>query len=35
MAISDRILVMKDGRLAGEYRTQDTNPGELMHIVTS
>ncbi|OHD76505.1 MAG: hypothetical protein A2V99_19445 [Spirochaetes bacterium RBG_16_67_19] len=35
MAISDRIVVMKDGRVAGEFRTEDTNPTELMHIVTS
>jgi len=35
MAISDRILVMKDGMIVGEYRTEDTNPSELMHIVTS
>ncbi len=35
MAISDRVIVMKDGRIAGEFRTEDTNPGDLMHIVTS
>jgi ABC-type sugar transport system ATPase subunit len=35
MAISDRIIVMKDGRIAGEYRTESTNPSELMHVVTS
>ena len=35
MAISDRIVVMKDGRVAGEFRTEDTDPTELMHIVTS
>jgi ABC-type sugar transport system ATPase subunit len=35
MAISDRIIVMKDGRIAGEYRTEETNPTELMHVVTS
>jgi len=35
MAISDRVIVMKDGQIAGEFRTEDTNPGDLMHIVTS
>ena len=35
MAISDRIIVMKDGRIAMEYRTEETSPAELMRVVTS
>ena len=35
MAISDRIIVMKAGRIAGEFRTQDTDPAELVHVVSS
>lgn len=35
MAISDRVIVMKNGTIAGEFNTKDTNQEELMHIVAS
>ena len=33
MAISDRVIVMKKGKIAGEYNTNETKQEELMHIV--
>ncbi len=35
MAISDRVIVMKRGRIAMEYNTKDTTQEELMHMVSS
>ena len=35
MAISDRIVVMKEGSIVGEYSTEGITSGELMRIVTS
>ncbi len=35
MAISDRVIVMKRGRIAREYNTKETTQEELMHMVSS
>jgi len=35
MAISDRVIVMKKGRIVGEFITEETSPSELMHLVTA
>jgi ABC-type sugar transport system ATPase subunit len=35
MAISDRVIVMKRGRIAKEYNTKETTQEELMHMVSS
>jgi ribose transport system ATP-binding protein len=35
MAISDRVIVMKKGRIAREYNTKETTQEELMHMVSS
>ena len=35
MAISDRIMVMKDGYIVNEFQTSETSPAELMQIVTA
>jgi ribose transport system ATP-binding protein len=35
MAISDRIIVMKKGKIVGEFKTKATTQSELMHIVTT
>lgn len=35
MAISDRVFVMRDGRIAGEFNTKKTSQEELMHIASA
>jgi ribose transport system ATP-binding protein len=35
MAISDRVYVMRDGRIEGEFETKKTNQEELMHIASA
>jgi len=35
MAISDRVYVMKDGQIVGEFETRKTNQEELMHLASA
>jgi ribose transport system ATP-binding protein len=35
MAISDKVYVMRDGRIEGEFETKKTNQEELMHIASA
>jgi ribose transport system ATP-binding protein len=35
LSISDRVFVMKDGKIAGEFVTKNTNQEELMHCATA
>ena len=35
MAISDRVYVMKDGRISAEFNTKETNQEELMHMASA
>ena len=35
LSISDRVFVMKDGAIAGEFITKETNQEELMHSATA
>jgi ABC-type sugar transport system ATPase subunit len=35
MAIADRVYVMKDGRISGEFKVQDTSQEELMHMASA
>jgi ABC-type sugar transport system ATPase subunit len=35
MAISDRIIVLKEGSIVGKYATEDITSGDLMRIVTA
>ena len=35
MSISDRVIVMKKGKIVGEYNTSETSQEELMHLVAS
>jgi ABC-type sugar transport system ATPase subunit len=35
MAISDRVYIMKDGRIVGEFETKKTNQEELMHLASA
>ncbi len=35
LSISDRVFVMKDGKIAGEFITKNTNQEELMHCATA
>ena len=35
MAVSDRVIVMKKGRIIREFNTKETTQKELMHIVTT
>jgi ribose transport system ATP-binding protein len=34
MAISDRVYVMRDGEIVGEFATKDTSQEELMHLAS-
>ena len=35
LSISDRVMVMKDGKIAGEFITKNTSQEELMHCATA
>ena len=35
MAISDRVIVMRDGEIAGEFITKETSQEELMHMASA
>ncbi len=35
LAISDRVYVMKDGEIIGEFKTKETNQEELMHLAST
>ncbi|MCL4377873.1 MAG: D-xylose ABC transporter ATP-binding protein, partial [Actinobacteria bacterium] len=35
LSVSDRVIVMKDGRIAGEFMTRQTSQEELMHCATT
>ncbi|MCE5328770.1 sugar ABC transporter ATP-binding protein [bacterium] len=35
LSISDRVMVMKDGKIAGEFITKNTSQEELMHCATT
>jgi ABC-type sugar transport system ATPase subunit len=35
MAIADRVYVMKDGQISGEFKVKDTSQEELMHVASA
>jgi ABC-type sugar transport system ATPase subunit len=35
MGVSDRVIIMRDGKISGIFNTKDTNQEELMHIASA